>query len=289
MISDAFDPRLLRAFLNVCAHGSINRAASEEGRAQSALSTQIRRLEDIVGKQLLRRTGRGVVPTDDGEIMLAYARRIITLGEEAASQFKEAEAPGEIRIGLAETIAVTTLPAALGKLKRAFPALHLNVTIDQGSAIAQRWSEGTLDLAIGACSAFTADPLEVWDVDLQWVCGIDATLDLTAPIDVIVYAEPCAWRRIMIERLMRSDYKFRVAFTSHNAGAMTAAVENGLGLALLTKESINPRTMRVVSHVFGDVSPTVKYGMYGGSQLSATAKAVIDLLRQSASVLGKSN
>lgn len=67
MISDAFDPALLRTFVAVCQHGSLSRAAEQAGRAQSALSTQIRRLEELVGKRLLHRTGRGVLPTTDGE------------------------------------------------------------------------------------------------------------------------------------------------------------------------------------------------------------------------------
>ncbi|RAX41093.1 LysR family transcriptional regulator [Rhizobium tropici] len=281
MISDAFDPRLLKAFVSVCSHGSINRAAAEDGRAQSALSTQIKRLEEVVGKQLLRRTGRGVIPTDAGEVMLAYAKRIIFLGEDAAARFQEAEATSELRIGLAETIAVNTLQAALGKIRRAMPTLQLSVTIDHGSGIAQRWADGALDIAIATCSAFSADPLEVWDVDLHWVCAIDATIDAERPLDVIVYAEPCAWRRTMFEKLMDADLEFRIALTSHNAAAMTAAVENGLGLALLTRESINPRTMRVVSSMFKGASPTVKYGLYTSRKRSHATDRVIDLLRQS--------
>ncbi|GES46068.1 hypothetical protein RsS62_53200 [Rhizobium dioscoreae] len=222
-----------------------------------------------------------MIPTDAGEVMLAYAKRIIFLGEEAAARFQEVEAASELRIGLAETIAVNTLQVALGKIRRAMPTLQLSVTIDHGSGIAQRWADGALDIAIATCSAFSADPLEVWDVDLHWVCAIDATIDVARPLDVIVYAEPCAWRRTMFEKLMDAELEFRIALTSHNAAAMTAAVENGLGLALLTREIINPRTMRVVSSMFKGASPTVKYGLYTSRKRSHATDRVIDLLRQS--------
>ncbi|MEQ5774998.1 LysR family transcriptional regulator [Thalassospira sp. NFXS8] len=285
MISDAFDPRLLRVFVAVCSHGSINRAASELGRTQFALSMQIRRLEDVVGQPLLRRTGRGVVPTDDGEVMLAYARRILMLCEEAAAHFRKNVEIGEIRIGLTETIADSTLPSALARLRRTFPGLHLNVTIDHGSALGQRWNDGMLDLAVATCSAFSADPLEVWDVNLNWVCGIDATLDLASPLDVIVNAEPCAWRRIMFDKLMEAELEFRVVLTSHNMGAMITAVENGLGLALMTSESVNTRTMRVVSSSFGGTPPTVKYGLYAARNRSNTIDAAIDVVRENLGAL----
>ncbi|TWB46406.1 LysR substrate binding domain-containing protein [Rhizobium sp. ERR 922] len=80
---------------------------------------------------------------------------------------------------------------------------------------------------------------------------------------------------------MEAELEFRIALTSHNAAAMTAAVENGLGLALLTRESINPKTMRVVSSMFKGLAPTVKYGLYTSRKQSQTTKKLIHLLRQS--------
>ncbi|OXC89929.1 LysR family transcriptional regulator, partial [Achromobacter sp. KAs 3-5] len=79
-MSTDFDPALLRTFVAVCRYGSLSRAAEMSGRAQSALSTQIRRLEEMVGKRLLHRTGRGMAPTTEGELLLSYANRILALG-----------------------------------------------------------------------------------------------------------------------------------------------------------------------------------------------------------------
>eukprot|EP01132_Coremiostelium_polycephalum_P016628 gene16628-19979_t len=222
MISDAFEPYLLRTFISVCQHGSLSGAAQQAGRAQSALSAQIRRLEELLGQRLLRRTGRGVVPTTEGELLLTYATRILALGETVAARLKERTVMGNVRVGLSEDVAVV---------------------VDHGDALAERWSDGELDVAIGVSSSFNADPVHAWNVELYWVCAIDEEIDAALPLDVIVYAEPCAWRRLMFDALLNAGRDFRVTVTSPNIGVITAAVEGGLGVALLPAENIRPETM----------------------------------------------
>ena len=83
MISEQIGLDLLRLFVAVCRQGSLSRVAGQTGRTQSALSMQMRRLEDLLDRQLLQRTGRGVVPTAEGELFLGYATRMLALGDEA--------------------------------------------------------------------------------------------------------------------------------------------------------------------------------------------------------------
>ncbi|MEI2415082.1 LysR family transcriptional regulator [Orrella sp. JC864] len=282
MISEAFDPALLRTFVAVCRHGSLSRAAQQSGRAQSALSTQIRRLEERVGKRLLHRTGRGVVPTTEGEMLLGYAQRILALGEAAAARLGERALHGNVRVGLSEDVAIAALPAALARLRRSCPDLHLEIVIDHSDALAQAWQDGVLDIAIGACSAFSADPVQAWMVDLQWVCAIDEAPDPARPIDLIVYAEPCAWRRLMFQTLASAGRDFRVALTSHNIGAICAAVELGLGVALLTPEAVRPNTMRVLPIADADGHGlSVRYGLFAGKRATPCSRALLALLRES--------
>ncbi|NWA04861.1 LysR family transcriptional regulator [Pseudomonas gingeri] len=283
MISDAFDPYLLRTFVSVCQHRSLSGAANQAGRAQSALSAQIRRLEEQLGQRLLRRTGRGVVPTTEGELLLSYAIRILALGDTVAARLKERTLMGNVRIGLSENVAVSTLPAALGRLRRTCPHVHLEISVEHGDALAERWHEGALDVAIGVSSAFTADPLRSWNVDLYWVCAIDDDIDPQKPLDVIVYAEPCSWRRLMFDALLQAGRDFRVAVTSPNIGVITAAVENGLGVALLPAESIRPETMRVVSLAGASSGPvlSVNYGLFVVHRQNDSIRAAVSLLSDS--------
>lgn len=281
-MSGDFDPALLRTFVAVCRHGSLSRAADQAGRAQSALSTQIRRLEEQVGKRLLHRTGRGMAPTTEGELLLSYANRILALGEAAAARLRERAVAGSVRIGLSEDVAVAALPAALGRLRRACPQLHLEVVVDDGERLAARWQEGTLDVAVGVCAAFVDEPMQTWAVDLHWVCAIDEAPDPGAPLDVIVYAEPCSWRRLAFDALTAAGRDFRVTLTSHNVGATIAAVENGLGVALLSSECVRPDTMRIIS--LGPDSASglrAQFGMYASKRLNDSGRAAVSLLRES--------
>ena len=281
-MSGDFDPALLRTFVAVCRYGSLSRAADHAGRAQSALSTQIRRLEEMVGKRLLHRTGRGMSPTTEGELLLSYAHRILALGESASARLRERAVAGSVRIGLSEDVAVAALPAALGRLKRSCPQLHLEVVVDDGERLAARWQEGTLDVAIGVCAAFVDEPVETWSVDLHWVCGIDDTPAPDQPLDLIVYAEPCSWRRLVFDELTAAGRDFRVSLTSHNVGATIAAVENGLGVALLTTECLRPDTMRVIS--IGDEGAlplSAQFGLYAAHRLNESGQAAVSLLRDS--------
>lgn len=281
-MSGDFDPALLRTFVAVCRYGSLSRAADQAGRAQSALSTQIRRLEEMVGKRLLHRTGRGMSPTTEGELLLSYANRILALGEAAAARLRERAVAGSVRIGLSEDVAVAALPAALGRLKRSCPQLHLEVVVDDGERLATRWQEGTLDVAVGACAGFVDEPVETWSVDLHWVCGIDDLPDPDQPLDVIVYAEPCSWRRLVFDALTAAGRDFRVSLTSHNVGATIAAVENGLGVGVLTTECVRPDTMRVISiGPEGASGLSAQFGMYASNRLNESGRAALSLLRES--------
>jgi len=113
------DIDVLRTFVAAQQLGAFNRAAKQVGRSQSAISQQIRKLEDRVGQPLLRKQGRGLVLTAAGEILLAYARRILDLNDEGVAALRGVAINGVVRFGLPGDFAETWLPAALGRFKRA--------------------------------------------------------------------------------------------------------------------------------------------------------------------------
>src|SRR5262245_53783310 len=148
MIAEQIGLDLLRTFVAVCRQGSLNRVAAQTGRTQSALSMQMRRLESLIDKPLFQRTGRGVVPTAEGEVFLGYATRILALGDEALARLHEAKLSGGLRIGLPEEMAASALPAALGRLHRAYPDIHLDVTVEHSVALGRLWGEEGLDIMV---------------------------------------------------------------------------------------------------------------------------------------------
>jgi DNA-binding transcriptional LysR family regulator len=279
MISEQIGLDLLRTYVAVCRQGSLSRVAAQTGRTQSALSMQMRRLESLLERQLFQRTGRGVVPTAEGELFLGYATRMLDLGDEALARLRQTEISGGVRIGLAEEVATAALPAALGRLHRAYPDIRLDVVVEHSVALGRLWAEGDLDLMLGPTSVVVADALTTWNVELQWVCALDHVPDQERPLDVVAFAAPCLWRRRMIEALNAAGREHRVTFTSQSITALQAAVENGLGIGLLPPASVRSGAMRALKA--GVPEPLiVQYGLYAHDRRTAVVDAAIDVLTE---------
>lgn len=288
MIPAAIDLDLLRAYAAVCRQGSLSRAAEVMGRTQPALSMQMRRLEGLLGRALLRRTGRGVVPTPEGEMFLGYAVRILALGDEAAARLSgpaTARLGGTVRVAVPEEVASAALPAMLGRFRRTHPSVTLDVLVDDTAAVAPLWRAGKLDVMVGLLSAMPdAAAVVTWSVGLRWTCGLGYEPDGggdDGPLDLVTFPEPCTWRAKMLDALAASGRAWRVAFTSRSLAAVQAAVENGLGVTLLTPECIRPTTMRSLPETLGLPEPLlVQYGLYARGERDAAADAVVRALLQ---------
>ncbi|MGL4960649.1 MAG: LysR substrate-binding domain-containing protein [Inquilinus sp.] len=279
MISEQIGLDLLRTYVAVCRQGSLSKVAAQTGRTQSALSMQMRRLEGLLERHLFQRTGRGVVPTAEGELFLGYATRMLALGDEAAARLQQKEIKGSVRIGLCEEVATTTLPAALGRLHRAYPDIRLDVVVEHAVALGRLWGEDGLDIMLGPTSVVTADALITWTVELPWVCAPDLTPDPDRPLDLVAFTAPCLWRRRMLDALAEAGREHRVTFTSQSVTALQAAVENGLGVGVLPPDSIRPGSMKVLkAGVPGPLA--AQYGLFARDQRPPVVEAAIGVLRE---------
>jgi DNA-binding transcriptional LysR family regulator len=119
------DMDVLRTLVAAYQLGSFNRAAERVGRSQSAISQQIHKLEERVGQPLFRKQGRGLALTEAGEVVLAYAHRILDLNDEAVTAVTGVAIDGAVRFGMLGDFAETWLPAALGRSKRAHPTVRI--------------------------------------------------------------------------------------------------------------------------------------------------------------------
>ena len=281
MISEQIGLDLLRTYVAICRQGSLSRVAAQTGRTQSALSMQMRRLESLLERHLFQRTGRGVVPTAEGEIFLGYATRILALSDEAVARLRHTEIKGGVRIGLAEEVSAAVLPSMIGRLHRAYPEIELDVVVDDSSSLARLWREEELDIVIGTTAAVVTDALIAWNVELQWVCALDYVPDPARSLDLVTFASPCLWRRRMLDALVAAGREHRIAFTTQSVTALQAAIENGLGVGLLPPESIRANSMRALPASAGVPAPlTVQYGLYANDRRTQVVNAAIDVLRE---------
>lgn len=231
---DTIDPALLKAFVLTSRTGSFTKAGEALFRSQSAISLQIRKLEEILGERLLRRSARRVVLTPAGDRFLTYAEQILTLNEEALSAFRGQEVTGQVRLGTPEDIATTYLPQALADFAAAYRKVSLEVTCDLTLNLLEKFRNGVLDVVLLKREPAAAiGGQRVWAEPLLWVAADENLLSPASGVPLAVSPEPCVYRKRAFEALRRSGHEPRAAYVCGSLAGTLAAVRAGLGIAVL--------------------------------------------------------
>lgn len=234
-----FDLDVLRTFVTGVELGSFARAADRLGRSTSAVSAQLKKLEEQAGTPVLRKSGRGMALTESGETMLAYARRLLELNDEAAAALRGAELEGAVRLGLQEDFGESLLTDVLGRFARAHPRVKVEVRIARNTDLLERVGSGRLDLAL-AWEAGVATPYaeRVGSLPLRWIDGAGSgspwPRDDGEPLPLVMLEAPCIMRTAATTALDRANIPWRIAFTSASLAGTWAAVAAGLGVSLRT-------------------------------------------------------
>ncbi|KWC10430.1 LysR family transcriptional regulator [Burkholderia ubonensis] len=172
-----FDIAALRSLVAGMDLGSFAKAADRVARSSSAVSAQIRKLEEQAGTPLFVKSGRGLALTDAGDAMLRYARRMIELNDEAAAAVRGVSLDGWVRIGLQEDFGEAILPGVLGRFARAHPKVRIEARVAHNAELLERLDANQLDLALvwgdPASAAFVArtgiDSEEIARVPMRWI------------------------------------------------------------------------------------------------------------------------
>lgn len=235
------DLDLLRSFVSVIDAGGFTRAGERVHRTQSTVSQQIKRLEDELGCTLLNRIGKRVTPTDDGERLLSYARRILALAEEARDVLSRPETEGAVRLGIPEDFAAYRLTQLLAGFARSHPGLRLDVRADQSRVLRRDLERGEIDLALLKRDAGEKGGLAVWPERVHWVTSRTSPVDLaTKSVPLIFFATGCLYRTRAIHALESAGRAWHMAYTSSSLSGIQAAVAAGLGFSILPAIAIQP-------------------------------------------------
>ena len=198
-----YDTVLLRTFVAICDSGSFTKAAREVNLTQSAVSLHVKRLEDQVGSRLIVRNARGVRLTEQGEILLSYARRILALYKEAEHRLGR-DSGGLIRIGAPEYFDLHTLSSLLGQFSARYPAVRLQIELGIGPDISALVDEGELDLAIVSHEIREGDGVSLCRERRVWAAGRAMQLAPDEPAPLALYPPFCRWRQLALEELDRA-------------------------------------------------------------------------------------
>ena len=235
----------LRTFLAIVETGSFTRAAEIVHKTQSAVSMQMKRLEERLERPIFARDGRASKLTEDGERLLDYARRIVKLNVEALSAFSDFALTGRVRLGVPDDYADRYLPEIMARFSRAYPGVELSVICEPSLELVERIAANELDLAIITDCGSTR-PVESFRRErLLWVTSNRHTTHREEPLPLALGRPACKWRQAAIEGLELTGRPYRVLYSSGNAGAVAAAVLAGLAVSVFPESGLRPG-MRVL-------------------------------------------
>jgi DNA-binding transcriptional LysR family regulator len=251
----------LRTFVAIADTGSFTRAAEIVHKTQSAVSMQMKRLEERIGRPIFERDGRQSKLTEEGERLLDYARRIVRLNAECIASFNDQELTGRVRLGLPDDYADRYLPEILARFSRSNPRAEVTVVCEPSPHLMDRVQNGDLDLAI-ITHVDRRGPSEIVRAEqLLWVTSARHAVHEEAPIPLALGRPTCDWRQSATEALERSNRPFRILYVSWHSTAVGAAVVAGLAVSVLPESAIRSG-MRILGPSDGfPALPSCKIGL----------------------------
>jgi DNA-binding transcriptional LysR family regulator len=237
-VNPLFESDLLRIFTTVADAGNVTHAADRLGRTQSAVSMQVRKLEDAVGASLFVRGPRGVALTGEGQRLLPYARRIVGLVDETTAAMRTAPLDGPVRVGIPEEYNRTVLPDALAAFSELHPGTEVTVLCGYTSQQLAALEADELDLAIifDWCDGVTGELLAVDPT--VWAGSIAHNRHLERPVPIAVYWRSSWCREFALRSLERHTIPYRIAYTCDTSGGLCSAVTSGLAVAPVSRSNI---------------------------------------------------
>ncbi|AWC23505.1 CysJI operon transcriptional activator [Aminobacter sp. MSH1] len=275
------DLDVLRTFVAIAETGSFTTAANAVFRTPSAVSMQIKKLEDILGRSVFLRDARSVALTTDGEMLLGYARRMLAINREAVSKFIIPDIVGVVRLGSPDDFGERVLPFVLKRFAQTHPAIAVDVIIDQSSNLRRRMDDRALDITLltNACKANASGAEVLLTEPIVWAGTKGGCAHMREPLPVSLWEEGCAWRAGALEALGREGRNYRVAYMSAHTAGQRAAILSDLAVAPLPKSFLGDELVELGPK---DGMPEIgnySLAMIVAPEASAPVKAAADHIR----------
>jgi len=243
------DLDLLRCFVTVADSGGFTAAANALGLTQSAISLKVKRLEDLVGRRVFARTSRSLEVTPDGELLLGYARRLLSLNDEAVRRVIAPPVSGQLRIGIADHFVPHHLAPILARFARTYPDVRLQVEVGRSHELRVACERGALDLAIAKRrdgetlgTAICTETLH-WAASPGWVAeyapGGKPRERGDPPLPLAMLPAGCMFRDRALTALARANIAHEIIYTSASILGVIAAAEAGLAVTVLGRLSMS--------------------------------------------------
>jgi DNA-binding transcriptional LysR family regulator len=239
----------LRTFSVAHDLGSLAQAAERLGRTPSAISLQMKRLQDDLGTPLFRKRGRGLALTEAGVIALTYARRILTLHDELLDTMQGANLAGHIRLGCTQDFA-SILPSVLSHFSSLYPRMQIELRIEGNAALSDAIDTSQIDLAIVVGHADRTGAQTVGQLDLVWIASTAFAPSREQPLPLAMLGPQCVFRKRATQHLEAEKIPYRIAANSPSLDGLWAALLGGLGMTARTALNL-PEGLMSASSLYG--------------------------------------
>ncbi|AJK49601.1 LysR family transcriptional regulator [Burkholderia plantarii] len=281
------DLELLNSLLCVVDEGSFTRAAERVHRTQSTVSQQVRRLEEMVGHPLLLRdrSGNQVTPTEHGELLAQYARRLLALSHEAQDALASGVRRTTLRLGVPEDFDARRMAAILAGFAAERPDARLETVAGMSTDLRRKLAADEIEIALVKREPDSGDCLAAWPETLVWARGRHAELpdrESGEPIALALFPQGCLYRQRALRGLDHARRRWRIAFGSHSLTGIQAAVASGLGVTVLPDTALLPE--HVVCEELPALPPTELALVGAGQALNEVQDALVRFLARELAV-----
>lgn len=231
---------LLRTFVAVVDLRGFTKAAQMLGCTQPAVSAQIKRLQGLLGSELLDKSAPGVVPTERGRAIADCARRLLAINDQIIEIAAVRGSTIPLRIGIPGDFGGALLPAALAQFRRRSPHQAFHVRCDVSERLLRGLQQGDLDLAVTFVQDPRLEPYDRWPERVVWVRGAATVYDAAGPVPLVAQDEECVLTKLSIEALDRAGRDWEMVFTGPSNVSVAGAVAAGLGVSVMVERLVPP-------------------------------------------------
>lgn len=232
------DLDLLRGFVTVAERGGFTAAGLALGLTQSAISLKVKRLEDLLGKPVFTRGAKQVALTREGETLLAYARRMLALNEEAVRRFVAPPVAGRLRLGVADHFVPRHLAPALARFARTWPEVRIEVEVGRSHELRAALAREELDLVLGKRRDGETEGRIIFTEAVVWVAAPDFDARQDRPLPLAMLPQGCMFRDRAMTALARAGIASEVIYTSPSLMGVAAAAQAGFALSVLGRTGL---------------------------------------------------
>jgi DNA-binding transcriptional LysR family regulator len=227
---------LLRTLVAVVDLRSFTKAAVRLGVTQPAVSAQIKRLQSLLGGELFDRRAQGVSLTPHGEMVVGYARRLLSINDHIVHLGGGPRSELAIRIGTPNDFVASILPGTLAGMRERWPDVRFIVRTNFYEPLLRELRGGELDVLVGLSMNPANDARHSWAHDLVWVRGATTCIDPTRPVPLVRYGESCVYHQLATTALKSAGLDWEDVFTGPSTASLASAVTAGLGVMATMRE-----------------------------------------------------